>query len=110
VIIAVVLSGIKLVRDVAYTGSRAVDVVGSVLSVLGMGGIVLGILVWQEVGNSFWPSLRRERLRLPDWRPGSSVVSVRARRPCSIPTFSSPNIFDWESPSRCCSKSPLVAS
>jgi len=51
VIIAVVLSGIKLVRDVAYTGSRAVDVVGSVLSVVGMGGIVLGILVWQEGGE-----------------------------------------------------------
>src|SRR5215211_5141905 len=51
VIIAVVLSGIKLVQDVAYTGSRAVDVVGSVLSILGMGGIVLGILVWQEGGE-----------------------------------------------------------
>jgi EmrB/QacA subfamily drug resistance transporter len=50
--IAVVLSGIKLVRDVPYTGPRGVDVVGSVLSVLGMGGIVLGILVWQEGGES----------------------------------------------------------
>ncbi len=52
VVIAVVLSGIGLVRDVAYTGPRGVDVVGSVLSVLGMGGIVLGILVWQEGGES----------------------------------------------------------
>jgi EmrB/QacA subfamily drug resistance transporter len=51
VIIAVVLSGIKLVHDVPYTGRREVDVVGSVLSVLGMGGIVLGILVWQEGGE-----------------------------------------------------------
>jgi len=51
VIIAVVLSGIKLVRDVKYTGDRSVDVVGSVLSVLGMGGVVLGILVWQEGGE-----------------------------------------------------------
>ncbi|GAA1445983.1 MFS transporter [Leifsonia poae] len=48
VIIAVVLSGIRLVRDVPYTGSRKVDVVGSLLSVVGMGGIVLGILAWQE--------------------------------------------------------------
>src|SRR5690349_10744177 len=48
VVIAVVLSGIKLVHDVPYTGPRQVDVVGAVLSVLGMGGIVLGILVWQE--------------------------------------------------------------
>ncbi|WP_431277235.1 MFS transporter [Leifsonia poae] len=48
VIIAVVLSGIRLVHDVPYTGSRRVDVVGSLFSVVGMGGIVLGILAWQE--------------------------------------------------------------
>ncbi len=52
VVIAIVLSGIKLVRDVPYTGPRSVDVVGAGLSVLGMGGIVLGILVWQEGGES----------------------------------------------------------
>jgi len=51
VIIAVVLSQIGLVRDVAYTGSRQVDVVGAALSVVGMGGVVLGILVWQEGGE-----------------------------------------------------------
>jgi MFS family permease len=51
VIIAVVLSQIGLVRDVPYTGSRKVDVVGAVLSVVGMGGVVLGILVWQEGGE-----------------------------------------------------------
>src|SRR5215212_1715651 len=38
VIIAIVLSGIKLVHDVPYTGSRGVD--------------VLGILVWQEGGEA----------------------------------------------------------
>jgi EmrB/QacA subfamily drug resistance transporter len=52
VVIAVVLSGIKLVRDVPYTGSREIDPIGAVLSVLGMGGVVLGILVWQEGGES----------------------------------------------------------
>lgn len=52
VIIVAVLSGIGLVRDVPYTGSRGVDVVGAALSVLGMGGIVLGILVWQEGGEA----------------------------------------------------------
>ncbi|MHA6622836.1 MFS transporter [Pseudonocardia sp. DLS-67] len=51
-IIAVVLSGITLVRDVPYTGPRSIDVVGALLSVLGMGGLVLGILVWQEGGES----------------------------------------------------------
>jgi LPXTG-motif cell wall-anchored protein len=52
VVIAVVLSGIKLVKDVPYTGPRQVDIVGAVLPVLGMGGIVLGILVWQEGGEA----------------------------------------------------------
>jgi EmrB/QacA subfamily drug resistance transporter len=52
VIIAIVLSGIKLVRDVPYTGRRAVDVVGAALSVVGMGGLVLGILLWQEGAES----------------------------------------------------------
>ena len=52
VIIAIVLSGVKRVRDVPYTGPRGIDAVGAVLSVLGMGGIVLGILVWQEGGEA----------------------------------------------------------
>ena len=52
VVIAIVLSNIKRVRDVPYTGPRQVDVVGSVLSVIGMGGIVLGILSWQEGGEA----------------------------------------------------------
>jgi EmrB/QacA subfamily drug resistance transporter len=51
VLIAFVLSGIGLIRDVPYTGPRQIDAVGAVLSVLGMGGIVLGILVWQEGGD-----------------------------------------------------------
>jgi EmrB/QacA subfamily drug resistance transporter len=52
VIIAVVLSGIARVRDAPYDGPRVVDWGGAVLSVLGMGGIVLGILVWQEGGEA----------------------------------------------------------
>ena len=51
VVIGVVLSQIGLVKDVPYTGARQVDAVGAVLSVLGMGGVVLGILVWQEGGD-----------------------------------------------------------
>jgi MFS family permease len=51
-VIAVVLVGIGLVKDVPYTGPRHVDVVGAVLSVLGMGGVVLSILVWQEGGDA----------------------------------------------------------
>jgi predicted MFS family arabinose efflux permease len=52
VIIAVVLFNIRLVRDAPYMGDRHVDPVGAVLSVIGMGGIVLGILVWQEGGEA----------------------------------------------------------
>lgn len=52
IVIGIVLFNIKLVEDVPYTGERAVDFVGAVLSVLGMGGIVLSILVWQEGGES----------------------------------------------------------
>jgi predicted MFS family arabinose efflux permease len=51
VIIAIVLSGIKLVKDVPYTGPRTFDVGAAVLSVVGMGGIVAAILVWQEGGQ-----------------------------------------------------------
>ena len=51
VVIAIVLSGLKLVHDVPYTGPRVVDGVGAVLSAVGMGGVVIGILVWQEGGE-----------------------------------------------------------
>ncbi|WP_157429033.1 MFS transporter [Agromyces salentinus] len=52
VIIVVVLSGIRLVHDVPYTGPRRIDLVGALLSVVGMGGVVIGILVWQEGGEA----------------------------------------------------------
>jgi EmrB/QacA subfamily drug resistance transporter len=51
VIIAVVLLGIGMVRDVPFTGDRRMDLVGALFSILGMGGLVMGILVWQEGGE-----------------------------------------------------------
>ena len=51
-VIAIVLVGSRLVRDVPYTGPREIDLVGALLSVLGMGGLVLSILVWQEGGEA----------------------------------------------------------
>ncbi|HYJ12079.1 MAG TPA: MFS transporter, partial [Thermomicrobiales bacterium] len=52
VIIGIVLSGVGLIKEVPYTGKRGIDVVGAIFSVLGMGGVVLGILVWQEGGEA----------------------------------------------------------
>src|SRR3954452_5992969 len=52
VVIAIVLAGSGMIRDVPYTGAREVDVVGAVLSAVGMGGVIVGILVWQEGGEN----------------------------------------------------------
>jgi MFS family permease len=52
VIIACVLLGLGRVHDVPYTGERGVDIVGAILSALGMGGVVLGILVWEDGGGA----------------------------------------------------------
>jgi LPXTG-motif cell wall-anchored protein len=51
-IVVVLLGSRRLLRDVPYTGERGIDGVGAALSVLGMGGLVLGILAWQEGGES----------------------------------------------------------
>jgi EmrB/QacA subfamily drug resistance transporter len=76
VVIGVVLAGIGRVLDVPYTGPRGIDLVGAIFSVLGMGGIVLGILAWQEgaeaigvllavgvvgLGSLAWWLVRRKR-------------------------------------------------
>ena len=89
VVIAIVLSGIGLVRDVPYTGPRGVDVVGAALSVVGMGGIVLGILVWQEGGEAVLALIALGRGG--DGRPGvvaGAAASAGAGPPCSTPTCS----------------------
>src|SRR5688500_14691338 len=78
-IIAVVLIGAPLVKDVPFTGDRSVDLVGAAFSVVGMGGVVLGILLWQEgaayvgmtiaigvlclLGLAFWLVARKRRGR-----------------------------------------------
>lgn len=52
VIIAVILINSGLVKDVVFEGSKRIDFVGALLSVFGMGGVVLGILLWQEGAES----------------------------------------------------------
>jgi EmrB/QacA subfamily drug resistance transporter len=88
VVIAVVLSGIKLVKDVPYTGPRSVDPVGALLSVLGMGGVVLGILVWQEGGESVAALLAVGAVAL-----GSLVYWLTRRKREGKPTLLDPDLF-----------------
>jgi EmrB/QacA subfamily drug resistance transporter len=88
VVIAVVLSGIGLVRDAPYTGSRHVDVVGSVLSVIGMGGIVLGILVWQEGGEYVGALIAFGVAGL-----AALVYWLRRRKRAGKPTLLDPDLF-----------------
>ena len=88
----------------------SVDWVGSVLSVVGMGGIVLGILAWQEgvgavgllvavgvlglVGLAFWLQ---------------ATQAARQSRLCSTPTSSRRSTSGSASRSRCCSRSRSAA-
>jgi EmrB/QacA subfamily drug resistance transporter len=88
VIIAVVLSGIGRVRDVAYTGPRGVDVVGSILSVVGMGGVVLGILVWQEGGEAVGALMAAGAVAL-----GSLVWWLLRRKRDGKPALLDPDLF-----------------
>jgi MFS family permease len=87
-VVAVVLINIGLVRDVPYTGPRGVDVVGAALSVIGMGGIVLGILVWQEGGESVAALLAVGLVGL-----GSLVYWLLRRRRESKPVLIDPSLF-----------------
>ena len=106
VVIGVVLSGLKLVHDVPYTGSRGVDVVGAVLSVVGMGGIVLGILVWQEGGEAVAGLLVVGAIALA-LLVGWLVRRKRRQRPrSSIPGCSRRCRSGSASPGSCCSRSP----
>jgi EmrB/QacA subfamily drug resistance transporter len=88
VVIAVVLSGLGLVRDAPYTGSRRVDPVGAVLSVLGMGGVVLGILVWQEGGEAVGALIAAGATAL-----GALVWWLTRRKREGKPTLIDPDLF-----------------
>jgi MFS family permease len=89
VVIAIVLSGIKLVRDVPYTGDRSIDLVGAALSVVGMGGLVLSILVWQEGGESVAALLVVGLVGL-----GGLVRWLMRRKREGKPTLIDPGLFE----------------
>jgi EmrB/QacA subfamily drug resistance transporter len=88
VIIGVVLSGIGLVKDVPYTGSRVIDVVGAGLSIVGMGGIVLGILAWQEGAESVFGLILAGGIAMA----GFGWWLVRRKR-AGKPTLIDPDLF-----------------
>jgi EmrB/QacA subfamily drug resistance transporter len=88
VVIAVVLLGIRRIHDVAYTGPRHIDVVGALLSVLGMGGVVLGILAWQEGAESVVAILAVGAVGL-----GSLVWWLARRKRSGQPTLLDPGLF-----------------
>ncbi|WP_394251339.1 MFS transporter [Arthrobacter pityocampae] len=87
-LIGVVLLGVKLVRDVPYTGPRELDIIGSILSIVGMGGVVLGILVWQEGGEAVGALLAVGVVGL-----GSLVYWLVQRKRHGKPTLLDPELF-----------------
>jgi MFS family permease len=87
-VIGIVLSGSKLVRDVPYTGPPGIDLVGALLSALGMGGIVLGILVWQEGGESVAALIVGGAAAM-----AGLVVWLRRRKRAGAPTLLDPDLF-----------------
>ncbi|GAA1762531.1 MFS transporter [Agromyces humatus] len=88
-IIAVVLAGIGLVKDVPYHGDRSIDLVGALLSVVGMGGVVTGILVWQEGGGYVGLIIGLGVLAL-----GLLVFWLRSRKRRGKPTLLDPTLFE----------------
>ena len=99
VIIAIVLLGTRQsLRDVPFTGDRGVDVVGSILSVLGMGGLVLGILAWQEGGESVAALLVAGLAAMAALVRWLLRRNARASPPCSTRTCSEPSCSASGSP------------
>src|SRR3954452_10325962 len=88
VVIAVVLSGMGMVRDVPYTGDRSVDVVGACLSAVGMGGLIIGILVWQEGGEYVGVLIALGLVGL-----GSLARWLVRRKRAGRPTLLDPDLF-----------------
>jgi MFS family permease len=88
VIIAVVLSGSGRITDVPYTGDRSVDVPGALLSIAAMGGLVLGVLAWQEGAESV-----AALLVLGLAATGALVYWLARRKREGKPTLLDPSLF-----------------
>ena len=88
VVIAFVLAGLGRIRDVPYKGSRAVDIVGALLSAVGMGGVVVGVLVWQEGGEYVGVLIAGGAVAL-----GSLGWWLKRRMRSGRPTLLDPDLF-----------------
>jgi EmrB/QacA subfamily drug resistance transporter len=88
IIIGIVLSGLGLVRDAPYTGPRVIDFGGAILSVLGMGGIVLSILVWQEGGEAVALLMALGAIAMTGF-----ALWLRRRKRQGKPTLIDPGLF-----------------
>jgi MFS family permease len=88
VIIAVVLLGSRNIKDVAFTGDRSIDYVGAFLSVVGMGGLVVGVLVWQEGGE-----LVGVLLAIGAAAMAALVYWLRRRKATGKPALLDPSLF-----------------
>jgi MFS family permease len=87
-IIAVVLLFSGRVHDVPYTGERGVDLVGAILSAVGMGGVVLGILVWEGGGGAVGALIAAGVVAL-----GSLAWWLRKRKREGKPALLDPDLF-----------------
>ena len=87
--IAIVLFNLRLIQDVPYTGDRGVDWTGAALSAVGMGGIVLGILVWQEGGEAVGALIAAGAVAM-----GSLVWWLRKRKREGKPALLDVALFD----------------
>ena len=109
VVIVVVLANVRMIREVPYTGEKGIDLVGALFSVVGMGGIVLGILVWQEGGEAVAALMVTGAISL-----GLLAWWLRRRKragqvPCSTRTCSHRRSSASGSPARDCSRSRWAA-
>ncbi len=78
---------------------------------LGMGGVVLGILVWQEGGEAVGALMAIGVVSLAGARRGGSVRRKRSGKPTLIdPDLFRSAISGSGSPARCCSRSPSAAT
>jgi MFS family permease len=91
VVIGVVLANLKLIHDVPYLGPREVDIVGAGLSALGMGGLVVGVLVWQEGGEFVGVLLAVGAVALV-----SLSRWLRRRKRDGKPTLLDPGLFEHD--------------